>query len=275
MNPEISGVTQIAGVIGDPVSQSLSPAIWNAGFSQAQMDWRFLAFPVAAGQVASALAGVRALKIAGVSVTMPHKSDAALACDELDDTASALSSVNLVRLVGTKLLGTSTDGSGFISALTDQGIDPASSRVVVFGAGAAARAITHALGSLGADVVVVARNEEKSKKVANLAPGAKVEKIDALDQAVMTADVLVNATPLGMGESGTSVPVANEALAQLKLVFDTVYHPAQTPLIQQAKSLGVATTNGLGMLVHQAACSFTLLTGVAAPIAAMRSAVGQ
>ncbi len=274
MSHGVSATTTIAGVIGDPISQSLSPTIWNAGFRAIDLDWEFVAFPVKAGEVAIALDGIRALGVAGVSVTMPHKTDAATACDELDATASVLMSANLVRVKGGKLLGSSTDGAGFMGSLREHGIDPAGSQVVVMGSGAAARAIIHSLGEAGATVTVIARREEAARAAAKLAPGCATETFENLDAAVAKADLLVNATSLGMGSGSDEVVVSDLALAQLRMVLDIVYYPAETSLLRQARGLGVVGVNGLGMLIHQAAAAFVSLTGVPAPLKEMRIAVG-
>jgi shikimate dehydrogenase len=266
----IGGATRVAGIIGDPVAHSRSPAIHNAGYAAAGLDWVFVAFPVPPGQAATALDGTRALGIAGLSVTMPHKSDAASACDELTPTASALGAVNTVVNRDGVLVGDSTDGAGLVRSLADEGITTPGTSVLVLGAGGSARAIVLALAEAGADVTVAARRAEAAEAAASLAEDVRTVDFADLGAAVHGVAVLVNATPIGM--QGEPPPFATEALDGRALVLDTVYHPAETPLLAAARARGVPAANGLGMLVHQAAVSFELFTGVTAPLDEMRAA---
>lgn len=271
MIPAIRGGTRVAGVIGDPIVHSRSPQIHNAGYAALGLDWVFVAFPTPAGRGAAALEAMRTLGIAGLSVTMPHKRDVAVACDELSERAAALGVVNAVWDREGTLVGDSTDGEGFLRALVDAGIDDvAATQVAVLGAGGAARAITHSLGAAGARVKVVARRERAAEDVASLAPDGTTASFNALDDAIQGCDVLVNATPLGM--AGEDVPVSTAGLATVGLVFDTVYGPTQTPLLARAADAGIAAVNGIGMLVHQAAIAFEAFTGQEAPLEAMRAA---
>jgi shikimate dehydrogenase len=264
------GATRVAGIVGDPVSHSRSPAIHNAAFAALGLDWVFVAFTVPSGATARALDGVRALDIAGLSVTMPHKTDAAEACDALTPTASTLGAVNTVVARDRVLLGDSTDGEGLVRSLRDEGVDPSGARIVVLGAGGAARAVVHALGAHGASVTVAARRLDAAELAASLAPGGLAVGLDDVGGVVAASDVVVNATPLGM--HGEQPPFALDALAGCRLVLDTVYHPSETPLVAAARSRGVPAANGLGMLVHQAAIAFEAFTGADAPLDVMRAA---
>jgi len=264
------GATRVAGIIGDPVSHSRSPAIHNAAFSALDLDWVFVAFTVPKGEAARALDGVRALGIAGLSVTMPHKTDAAEACDELTQAAAALGAVNVVVARDRVLLGDSTDGEGLVRSLRDEGVDASGARVVVLGAGGAGRAIVRALGEHGAAVTVAARRRDAAAAAAALAPGAIAVGLEAVGDAVAASDVVVNATPLGM--QGERPPFPSDAIARCRLVLDTVYHPPETPLLAEARARGVPCANGLGMLVHQAAIAFEAFTGRPAPLDVMRAA---
>jgi shikimate dehydrogenase len=264
------GATRVAGIIGDPVSHSRSPAIHNAAFASLGLDWVFVAFTVPKGAARQALDGVRALDIAGLSVTMPHKTEAARACDRLTPTAAALGAVNTVVARERVLLGDSTDGEGLVRSLRDEGVDPSGARVVVLGAGGAARAIVHALGAGGASVVVAARRRDAATAAAALAPGATAIGFEQVEEMVVASDVVVNATPLGM--RGEAPPFPPDALIGRRLVLDTVYHPDETPLLVEARARAVPCANGLGMLVHQAAIAFESFTGVTAPLEVMQAA---
>lgn len=270
MTGAISGATVVVGVIGDPIAHSLSPAIHNAAFSASGLDWVYVAFPVEAGRGRAAVAAVRDLGLRGLNVTMPHKADAAAACDDLSPAAQVLRSVNTVvrRDEGT-LFGDSTDGEGLVRALTDDDVDLEGRRVLVIGAGGAARAVVPALAGAGATVVVSARRDEAAEEAARLA-GAATAPFTELGEVVAGTDVVVNATPLGM--HGEAPPFDTSALRDAHTVVDLVYEPARTPLLEAARARGAKTVGGLGMLVHQAALSFTLWTGTQAPIDAMREA---
>jgi shikimate dehydrogenase len=269
--PPLSGHTRVVGVIGDPVTHSLSPTLHNAAFEALGLDWVYVAFPVPRGRAADAVAAAPALGLAGFNVTMPHKEDVAAACDELTADAAALRSVNtVVTSRDGRTLGDSTDGPGFLDALADEAIGVAGQPVLVLGAGGAARAIVLALGRSGAAVTVAARRPEAAEVAAALAPGAAVLPIGAADPSPFA--VVVNATPLGMS-GGDPLPVDPEALQAGQAVVDLVYHPADTPLLTAARAQGATAVNGLGMLLHQAGRSFTLWTGRPAPLDAMRAAV--
>ena len=266
----VNGATRVAGIIGDPVAHSRSPAIHNAAYAALDLNWVFVAFPVSAGGVAAALSGARAMGIAGLNVTMPHKTEAAALCDVLSPTAATLNAVNTVVPRDGMLVGDSTDGEGLVRSLRDEGIDPSYSKVVVLGAGGAARAIAHSLGAHGARVTVAARRLDAAVAAAALAVDGEAVDLALVGPVVAEADVVVNATPLGM--QGEAPPFDPELLVGRRLVLDTVYHPTETPLLAAARARSVPAANGLGMLVHQAALAFEAFTGAAAPLAVMRAA---
>jgi shikimate dehydrogenase len=269
----ITGRTRVAAVIGDPVRHSLSPAIHNAAFQALGLDWVYVALEVPTGEGRAAVKAMRTLGIDGLNVTMPHKSDVAKAIDVLTPMAKALGAVNTVVPTTKGLLGDSTDGEGFVNALrADEGVDVAGKRFLVLGAGGAARAVVKAVTDAGAkEVVVVARREEPAKACVKLA-GA-IGRIGSADEAG-DVDVVVNATPVGMGEvvafPGTAdVPIDPERLGTGQLVVDLVYQPLVTPLVAAARERGVLAVNGVGMLIHQAALAFRLWTGEDPPLEAM------
>lgn len=265
----------MAAVIGDPVDHSLSPAIHNAAFAAAGLDWVFVALPVAPGDAAGAVAGMRAFGLGGLSVTMPHKVAIMGSLDRLTDTAQRLAAVNCVFRSpddDAVLVGDNTDGAGFLAALAvDFGLDPAGRRCVVLGAGGAARAVVLALGRAGAaSVQVVNRRDAPARDAAALA-GAVGSVADP--EAVRDADLLVNATPVGMG-GDRAVPVRADLLGAGQVVAELIYHPRSTPLMEAARAAGARTANGTSMLVHQAAVAFERWTGRPPPLAEMRAAVG-
>jgi len=270
------GSTQVAAVIGDPVRHSLSPVLHNAGFRAAGLDWVYVAFPVAAGRAAEALAAMDVLGIGGLSVTMPHKEPVARALEgRLSAAAARLGAVNCVRRDADGLVGENTDGRGFVDSLRHEGgVDPSGATVAVFGAGGAGRAVVEALAAAGAArIVVVNRDRGRAERAVALAGGVGAHGSDA---EVAGVDIVVNATSVGMGVGSGHPPVLPfdpDLLRQGQVVADLVYQPIRTGLLEAAEARGATTVNGVGMLLYQAAYAFELWTGVAAPVAAMRGAV--
>ncbi|WP_419911190.1 shikimate dehydrogenase [Candidatus Poriferisodalis sp.] len=277
-----SGTTRLAGVIGDPVRHSLSPALHNAAFAHLGLDWTYVAFEVPAGGGADAVAAMRALGIDGLSVTMPLKAEVAEACDELSPAAEMLGAVNCVRRSGDRLIGENTDGVGFVNSLRSQaGVELAGKHAVVLGAGGAARAVVVALVSEGASVTIVNRSVERAMQAAELGKraataagiGSSMSVMVGAPGAIRDADLVVNATPLGM--RGTDpMPAPAELLRQGQIVVDLIYMPAVTPILEVADEAGAQFLNGTGMLLFQAAEQFKMWTGRDAPVRAMGAAVG-
>lgn len=265
----ITGGTRVAAVIGNPVRHSLSPALHNAAFEQLGLDWVYTAFDVAPGQAQAALDAMRTFRLGGLSVTTPHKEAVASAVDSLDPAAAALRSVNtVVPQADGSLRGYSTDGTGFVASLTAAGVPVAGRTVCVLGAGAAARSIVDALARAGAaQVAVVNRTASTAEQAASLA-GAAGRVGGAAD--VSEADVLVNATSVGMG--GDELPCEASLLRNGQVVVDIVYNPRDTALLRAARSAGAVTVEGLGMLVHQAALQQQLWHGHLPDVAVMVAA---
>lgn len=258
MTGPITGATRVAALIGSPVRHSLSPALHNAAFEAAGLDWRFVTFEVAPGAAKDAVTAMRTLGIGGLAVTTPHKADVAAAVDEVDAAAAALQSVNTVVLrADGSTFGASTDGRGFVNSLLAASVLLAERRVVVLGAGAAARSIVDALDRSGvADIAIVNRTEANAVAVAELAATARVGGV----ADVVDADVLVNTTSVGMASDES--PLDARLLHDRLTVADIVYHPRRTALLAAAGAVGAATVEGLGMLVHQAVLQQQLWTGV-------------
>jgi len=245
---------RLAALIGSPVAHSLSPVIHRAAFDAAGVDWSYVAFDVAEGQAGDALHAMRILGIAGLSVTMPHKRAVAEAVDRLEPAARALQSANTVSWEGDRLVGSSTDGAGFVASLADEGVDVAGCRVAVIGAGGAARSVIDALGRAGAvDITVLNRTRETAELAATLATAASV----GIVSDVARADIVVNATSVGMAvrpsaATADDLPCDPGLLRPDHIVVDLVYHPLRTAWLRAAGDLGATTIDGLGMLVHQA-----------------------
>jgi shikimate dehydrogenase len=269
----ISGATRLVAVIGSPVRHSLSPALHNAAFRAAGLDWRMVAFDVLAGGAVEAIEAMRTLGIAGYAVTMPHKAAVAAAVDQVDAAVAALGAVNTVVLRPDRsTLGSSTDGDGFVASVGQAGFELAGARVAVLGAGGAARSIIEALGRSGVDdIAVINRTGPNAELAASLAPVAHVGVVDD----VACAALLINTTPIGMGDTATGggeLPIDPVLLRSDLVVADIVYHPLLTPLLRAAADAGAATIDGLGMLVHQAVLQQQLWTGQRPDPSVMRAA---
>ncbi|MCP3938310.1 MAG: shikimate dehydrogenase [Actinomycetia bacterium] len=264
-----NGATRVAAVIGNPVRHSLSPALHNAAFEAAGLDWTYVALECADGR--RAVEAMRTLGIGGMSVTMPHKQAVAASVDRRSAAVEALGAANCVRWDGDQLVGENTDGDGFVRSLVEIGLDMENRRCVIVGAGGAARSILQALETVGAaDIAVVNRTESRAIEAAAIAP--LCARVGSFDD-IASADLVINSTPIGMGDdAGLSVPV--DLIGPDHVVADLIYHPALTPLLAGAASRGARTLNGLAMLVHQAAIQFEHWTGQPASVEAMCAAVG-
>ena len=274
-----TGATRLAAVIGDPVRHSLSPTLMNTAFAAVHLDWTYVALEVRAASLPDAFAGVRALGIEGLSVTMPHKESAAACADQLSPTAERLGAVNCIVNRGGVLTGHNTDGEGFVRSLAHGfSFDPNGKRCVVFGAGGSARSIVLALSDAGAsEIVVVNRTLGRAERAAALAGDrGEVVALEGAHSDIADADLVVNATSIGMGEpSSTDVPFDASGMHEGQLLVDIVYNPLETPLLAAARSRGVSVANGVSMLAHQAAVQFELWTGVDAPIDVMLASVAE
>ncbi|GAC1415524.1 MAG: shikimate dehydrogenase [Actinomycetota bacterium] len=269
----IDGQTRLACIIGHPVDHSLSPLIHNAAFAATGLNWRYLAFDVQPGSLSDAITGLRALNVAGANVTMPHKQAVIELVDEITDDARAIGAINTIARSEDdelRLVGYNTDGEGFLRFLSGTaGVQPAGSTVLLLGAGGSARALSVALGHSGASVVVSARRHSQAQHVALLGRGTAVGW-ESRNEAAQSAHVIVNATPVSMAEPTPSA-TDNSELLQVSsfhhghVVVDLAYVPAESAFLANARKAGANPFNGIGMLVAQAALSFTLWTGIAAP----------
>jgi shikimate dehydrogenase len=269
----LAATTELVGLIGHPVRHSLSPVLMNTAFREMGLDWAFVVCEVSPGLGAAAVSGAATLGFRGLSVTMPHKDAAAASVDELSPSAAALGAVNCVAFADGRAVGHNTDGAGFLASLSaETGRSVAGEVCAVLGAGGAARSIVRALADAGAgEVLVVNRTESRALAAAGVAPD--VARVAAVDE-IGAAAVVVNATSVGMADASRpgavgDVPIDVGRLSTGTLVADIVYHPRRTALLSAARSRGLETLGGLGMLVHQAAAAIEIWTGRAAPIAAM------
>jgi shikimate dehydrogenase len=275
----ISGKTQICALIGDPVEHTMSPAMHNAAFKKLGLDYLYIPFRVKAAALARAVAGLRALNVRGFNVTIPHKVSIIPMLDSLDPLAEKIGAVNTVVNDNGKLMGYNTDAEGFLRALTDKGIGPQGKNIVVLGAGGASRAISYILAEKGARLTVLNRKLELdwAENIARLirkelGKNVRVGELNSrnLSSALEKADILVNATSVGMSPSSFKSPVPAKLLQRRLVVFDIVYNPMMTRLLKEAKTAGAKVISGVDMLAWQGALAFEKWTGRPAPVDLMR-----
>jgi 3-dehydroquinate dehydratase / shikimate dehydrogenase len=259
--------TKVYGVIGNPIGHSLSPAMQNAGFAAARINAVYLPFLVR--DLKDFLAAVEPLGVSGFSVTLPHKEKVLAALDGCDPLAQKIGAVNtvIVRARG-QLYGYNTDYVGVLRSL-ERRIPLRGSRVLIVGAGGAARAVAFALAQAGSAVCVWARRAARAKSLARAVDGEAISRAHLRSEYF---DAIVNATPVGMHPHAAASPLAANEL-NCRLVFDTIYRPRKTRLLQLAEQSGIETVSGVEMFVAQGMAQWEIWTGERAPAAAMRRAV--
>lgn len=278
---KINADTQVCGVIGNPVAHSLSPAMHNAAFAAAKLNYVYVAFRVE--DVGACLTGIRAMDgFRGLSVTIPHKVTAMAHLDVVDPLAKRVGCVNTIVNEGGRLRGTITDGLGTLRAFEEAGIALAGRRIVFLGSGGAVRAVAFAIAERGAPARLSILGRTRSR-VEALAADLRVVAPDKvttgnlsgdLERALAEHDIIIHGTSLGMhghGEDQSCVPPG--LLRPEHVVFDMVYRPMKTRLIAAAEAAGCTIIRGLEMLLHQAALQFECWTECAAPTDVMRAAL--
>ncbi len=271
----VGGGTRVVGIIGWPVTHSLSPAIHNAAFAEVDLDWTYVPLPVEPHRLREALAGLAPLGFQGANITMPHKTEAAEIVQRLSEDATLLRAVNTIVVRGDELEGHNTDVAGFDRFVRrDAGFDPAGRSALVYGAGGAARACALALARAGLGRLTVAvRDEGRAAPLVTMveALGVSVALVRPGDTGGVAADLVVNATPVG-GRDAEQVLPSLPLLGPDVLVIDLLYDPPSTDFQQRAREAGATAFGGLGHLLEQAAASFELWTGTPAPLEVMSAA---
>jgi shikimate dehydrogenase len=276
----ITGKTRVCGVIGYPIEHSLSPLMHNAAFEALRLDYMFLAFKVKPAQVEAAVNGMKALNIRGLNVTMPHKSTVINHLDRVDLSAQIVNSVNTILNKENLLFGFNTDGVGALKALRENGVEPKGRKVLLLGAGGAARAIAYTIAKEADELAVLNRTVKQAQEIAKLLEKSLNKKVVAgslspsdIQRNIEDSDILVNATSVGMKPKPDESPVAAKALRSNLAVMDIVYNPVETKLAKDAKAVGAQVISGVEMLIYQGAASFEIFTGKSAPVEVMRKAV--
>lgn len=262
----INGHTKIYGILGRPVTHSLSPAMHNAAFGKLGINAVYVPFPVA--DLPRAVAGIRGLALGGASVTIPFKEEIMPLLDELDPLAARMGAVNTVVNREGRLCGYNTDWLGAVTALKAQSAI-AGEQVLVLGAGGAARAIAFGILENGGRVTITDLDAPRAATLARELAVAAIP-LNALGQC--PASTLINATPVGMAPDLEGLPLEPDLLDRFTLVMDIVYRPLLTRLLREAQARGCRIIDGLQMLIHQATAQFELWTGQSAPLATMSRA---
>jgi shikimate dehydrogenase len=273
MRPTLTGAARLAGVIGWPVAQSRSPRLHGYWLARHAVDGAYVPLAVEPARFAEAVRGLVACGFRGANVTIPHKEAAFAVCDEVADSARRAGAVNTLVFEGGRVLGSNTDGTGFLGSLAEQapGFDPRSGPAVVLGAGGAARAVGAALLGAGCPRLVLVNRSRGRAEVLAAALGGPVSVADAPPLA--DAALLVNTTSLGMAGQPPLV-LDLSPLPAAAVVADIVYVPLETPLLAAARARGLVAVDGLGMLLHQARPGFAAWFGVAPEVdAALRAFV--
>ena len=273
---------ELIGVFGHPVSENPTAVMHEAAFAELGLNWRYLTIEVYPQDLEAAMKGLRAFNMRGINLTIPHKVAVLPYLDEVKPAAALMGAVNTVVRVGDRLVGENTDGKGFMTALTrDAKVEPRGKRVVVLGAGGAARSITVELALAGVERLIVV----------NRSPGRGLELVDLLNSKTpVTAefaawsgpyaipagtDILVNATSIGLFPSVHEKPeIAYDSISHGTVVCDVIHTP-MTPFLGEARARGAQTLDGLGMLVYQGSIGFKLWTGLDAPVKIMYDALAK
>ncbi|EMF0277535.1 shikimate dehydrogenase [Enterococcus hirae] len=284
----ISGKTKLTGFFAKPASHSLSPLMHNLAFSHWGIDAVYLAFEVDQTNLRQAVESIRTLDMLGVNVSMPNKTAVLAYLDQLSPEAELIGAVNTIVHQEQRLIGYNTDGMGFVRSVNETGHPIKNQKIVVLGAGGAAKAIVVQMALEGAQEITIYKRlnatflplKEYFAKVSEKT-GCPIRLHDYADESQLALDLsqanlLINATDIGMGSKKDQLPIADVKLLHSQLaVFDLIYSPSETRLIQEAKKMGIKAYNGLGMLIHQGAIAFELWTHQEMPVQNIRERLEQ
>ena len=260
-------------VIGDPIDHSLSPNIHNAAFRHSKLDHTYIAYKIPAGELSVGVDALKAIKIAGFNVTIPHKIEMMKFLDEMDTTCKVIGAVNTVLNEDGKLKGYNTDMIGFLDPIKKKNLTIKDSQVLLLGAGGAARAIVTAMVKEKAGkITIVNRTLENANKLAEFAKkiGGNVDTVSIQEANKLITDYkfIINSTSIGMRNEPS--PISTENISKNSIVYDLVYQPINTDLIKKSKENGATIIYGYQMLLSQAACSFEIWHKMEAPYDVMK-----
>ncbi len=266
---KVDGKTEIYAIIGNPIEHSLSPIIHNVAFKELNLNAVYVAFKVTQENLVGAVNGLKSLGVKGFNVTIPHKVSIIPLLDEVEPLTLQIGAVNTVKNKDGKLVGYNTDGLGALEALREKGVNPDNKKIVIVGAGGAARAIGFTLAKYAKKLVILNRTEEKAVELSKVisensnlpVEGLKLTHL-TLEEKLKDADIVINATSVGMHPKVEETPIPKNFITSKMTVFDVVYNPLKTRLLREAEEMGAKTVDGLGMLIHQAVKAFEIWTGL-------------
>ena len=277
---KINAKTNVCAIIGNPVEHSLSPTLHNEAFRQEGLNLCYTAFCVK--DLEAAIKGARALGILGLSVTIPHKVEVLNYLDEVDETAGRIGSVNTVIQKDGKLLGYNSDGMGAFRALKDAGVDLNNNRITIIGSGGAARAIAFTLGKEASlkEMLLLGIDQEECRGLCEELSRARSFPVrwepfsrEIMKRVLPESDGVIHCTPIGMHPKEAESLITREDLHEDQFVFDIVYNPLKTRLLEEAESVGCRVIPGVEMFIYQAVFQFELWTERQAPVECMRRVV--
>lgn len=276
----VLGHTKVVGVFGHPISHSLSPVMHNAAIRALDIDYIYVPFHVLPRDLPAAVEGIRAMEIAGVNVTIPHKERVIECLDEVSDHSTQIRSVNTITNVDGRLKGDTTDGPGFVRSAEAVWGKLDGCKTLILGAGGSAKAVAFALARIGCEIVIANRTHGRGVELAEclgkvFGTGTfRVAELDgqALGEEILGVDMVINTTSVGMYPDVEAIPISPDLLRRNLLVYDLVYNPARTRLVAEAEKRGASAVSGLKMLVYQGALSFEMWTGIEAPVDVMEEA---
>lgn len=281
----ITGETKILGIIGYPIEHSFSPIMHNAALKEAGLNYCYLPFQVKPEYLKDAVKALRVLNIIGVNVTIPHKERVMEFLDEIEESAKLVGAVNTIYQKEGKLIGTNTDAPGFLNSLQNFGFNPEGKRVVILGAGGAAKAVAFSLARAGVYYMciinrTISKAQDLTKKIApHIIKGivkATLYNEENIKEEMKTADIIINATSCGMWPKIEETPVQSfPDLKEGTLVYDLIYNPLKTKFLKKAEEKGAKVISGEDMLLQQGAISFQIWTGKPAPQDVMRQALNS
>ena len=267
----VTSKTKVICIIGNPIEHSMSPTMHNAIIQKLGIDLVYLPFKVIPKELSNAINGIRALNIKGANVTIPHKISVMKYLDQIDSIARNIGAVNTIKNEGGKLTGRNTDGEGFIESIRESGYDLKNKKIVLFGAGGAARACAFYLAKYAGELTIVNRsNPNMNNLISKLKAEYKIQinginrsKSEDIKKEISKSDMLVNATSVGMFPNVNESIVKSSWLYPNLFVVDVIYSPIRTKLLQEASSIGCKILSGIEMLVNQGAIAFEWWTGIA------------
>lgn len=278
----ISGKTKIVGIFGYPIGHTLSPLMHNYVFSYLGLDYIYLPFTVKENELKNAVLSLRALNIVGVNVTVPHKEKVIKYLDEISDEVKKIGAVNTIKNESGKLKGYNTDKFGFVQSLLSAKVKLENKKIIVLGSGGASRAVCFGLLEYNVkEIIITDVIEEKARilkrHLKKFYPDKNIQAIrheeEIVFKKVEEADILVNATPVGMSPNVNVSPLKKIPPGNSLVVYDLVYNPLKTKLLQMAREAKQTTISGIEMLIYQGKNAFEIWTNTSAPINIMRKGI--